>query len=469
MRLRKLLGSPPATPTARAAARPIGGDIGDEEEEGGGPGPLEDGGELPGGNQGELTIAIDDSGQHVVIGFNDFRGFVDGSDTLSISGFMWSDDGGKTFVDGGRLPITTGTVDLGGTLLPLVFGDPDVKDLGGCNFIYTSIVIAPFGTASAVQTMGFHRSTDCGHTWKGPFVIDPASNPNGFVDDFGNPFDAADKEQIDVDRATGRVIVSWTNFSLEVEISTSYSDNVLATGSDVEPARHRRGAAGRRRAGRDAAVRSVGIESGVHRVGDVDADWTGRYLLRALDRQRRQLRASDRPRSRVLLSGSSPRQRPHPLVPDAGRRSIARAKSRNRVRRVRAKQFSTTAETWSCKRSTNNGKTFGKPVFVTARPGADRSQWFPVHHHERSHRTRTALLLRPGHRRQRRPLAGQLHLLGRWRTDMGGTAAAVPASISCWLGQRHEPAESRGLQPGRRQPHGRFAGGIRRDAPGRIP
>ena len=168
------------------------------------------------------------AGQHVVIGFNDFRGFVDASDTLSISGFMWSDDGGKTFVDGGRLPITTGTVDLGGTLLPQVFGDPDVKYLGGCNFIYTSIVIAPFGTASAVQTMGFHRSTDCGHTWKGPFVIDPASNPNGFVDDFGNPFDAADKEQIDVDRATGRVIVSWTNFSLEVEISTSYSDNVLA-------------------------------------------------------------------------------------------------------------------------------------------------------------------------------------------------------------------------------------------------
>ena len=74
--LRKLLGSPPATPTARAAARPISGDIGDEEEEGGGPGPLEDGGELPGGDQGELTIAIDDSGQHVVIGFNDFRAFV---------------------------------------------------------------------------------------------------------------------------------------------------------------------------------------------------------------------------------------------------------------------------------------------------------------------------------------------------------------------------------------------------------
>ena len=78
-------------------------------------------------------------------------------------------------------------------------------------------------------THGLHRSTDCGHTWEGPFVfIDSASNPNGFVDDFGNPFDAADKEQIDVDRATGRVIVSWTNFSLELEISTSYSDNVLA-------------------------------------------------------------------------------------------------------------------------------------------------------------------------------------------------------------------------------------------------
>ena len=48
---------------------------GDEEEEGGGPGGLEDGGELPGGNQGELSIAIDDSGRHIVVGFNDAAWF----------------------------------------------------------------------------------------------------------------------------------------------------------------------------------------------------------------------------------------------------------------------------------------------------------------------------------------------------------------------------------------------------------
>src|SRR5262245_28838831 len=99
---------------------------------------------------------------------------------------MWSDDGGQTFTDGGQLPVTTGTVDLGGTILPQVFGDPDVKYLGACNFIYSSILVAPFGTASSVQTMGFHRSTDCGHTWEGPFEILPATNPNGFVDTAGN-------------------------------------------------------------------------------------------------------------------------------------------------------------------------------------------------------------------------------------------------------------------------------------------
>jgi hypothetical protein len=220
---RRALRQAAAAPLGAAAAGPR--DF--EDEEGGGPGALDDGGELPGGNQGELAIAIDDTGRHVVIGFNDFRGF--SGNPLSVSGFMYSDDGGKTFVDGGQLPITTGTVDFGGTLLPQVFGDPDVKYLGACNFIYTSILVAPFaGNTTAVQTMGFHRSTDCGHTWEGPFEIASASNPSGLFFPSGDPFDAADKEQIDVDRSTGRVIMSWTNFSFGAEISTTYSDNVLA-------------------------------------------------------------------------------------------------------------------------------------------------------------------------------------------------------------------------------------------------
>jgi hypothetical protein len=214
-----------APAAARAAVAP-GDDQGDEDDEQGGPGPLEDGGELPGGNQGELTIAIDDTGRHIVIGFNDFRGF--SSNPLSVSGFMYSDDGGRTFVDGGQLPVTTGTTNLGGTLLPQIFGDPDVKYLGGCNFIYSSLLVVPFGAGSAAQTVGIHRSTDCGHTWEGPFEVTPVTNPNDEVDVNGDPIDAADKELMDVNRLTGRVMLTWTNFSERLEISRTYSDNVLA-------------------------------------------------------------------------------------------------------------------------------------------------------------------------------------------------------------------------------------------------
>ncbi len=422
--LRKLLGSPPATPTARPAARPIGGEIGDEEEEGGGPGPLEDGGELPGGNQGELTIAIDDSGRHVVIGFNDFRGFVDASDTVSISGFMWSDDGGKTFVDGGRLPITTGTVDLGGTLLPQVFGDPDVKYLGGCNFIYTSIVIAPFGTASAVQTMGFHRSTDCGHTWEGPFVIDSASNPNGFVDDFGNPFDAADKEQIDVDRATGRVIVSWTNFSLEVEISTSYSDNVLAP----VPAWSPRVIVGARPDidGQAATPRFGPLGSNLaYTVWETSTPTglAGISFARSTDNGASFAPPIDLDPGFFFPDQVLGNDRIHWFPTLAVDRSDGR--NRGTVYVAYGQNNSHDGGDVVVQTSKNNGKTFGKPVFVTARPGADRSQWFP--YITTNDRTGRALLF---YYDQGIADSGDLSQVSFTYSDDGGRTWAAPRPLS---------------------------------------
>ena len=62
-----------------------------------------------------------------------------------------------------------------------MFGDPEVEYLGGCNVIYSSIVVKKFSEARAVQTMGVHRSTDCGQTWQGPFEVTAATNPNGQV------------------------------------------------------------------------------------------------------------------------------------------------------------------------------------------------------------------------------------------------------------------------------------------------
>ncbi len=178
--------------------------------------------------QAETSIAIDSTGQHVVVGFNDFRGF---RTTVSVSGFMYSDDGGVTFVDGGQLPVGP-TTSVGGQLFPQVFGDPDVKYLGGCNFVYASILLKPFGATQVVQTLSIHRSTDCGHSWTGPFEVPSASNPNGRVDVNGGPLDAADKELGDVDPDTNRYALCWSNFTPAavggVEIACSYSDNVVA-------------------------------------------------------------------------------------------------------------------------------------------------------------------------------------------------------------------------------------------------
>src|SRR6266550_3461260 len=145
----------------------------------------------PTGGQAETSIAIDSTGQHVVVGVNDTRGF--GLNPISVSGFQYSDDGGATFTDGGQLPVTTGTQSIGGTVYPQVFGDPEVKYLGGSTFIYFSIIANKFSATGTVQTMGFHRSTDFGHTWQGPFIVTPASNPHGLTSGV-NARDAADKE-----------------------------------------------------------------------------------------------------------------------------------------------------------------------------------------------------------------------------------------------------------------------------------
>src|SRR5205085_1704857 len=160
--------------------------------------------------QAETSIALDSTGQHVVVGFNDFRGFA--TSTTSISGFMYSDDGGATFVDGGQLPVGP-TTSLFGQLWPQVFGDPDIKYLGGCNFVYSSLLLRVFNATQIVQTLSIHRSSDCGHTWSGPFEVTPATNPHGLVDVNGAPRDDADKELGDVDPDTNRYGLCWTNFT----------------------------------------------------------------------------------------------------------------------------------------------------------------------------------------------------------------------------------------------------------------
>ncbi len=155
--------------------------------------------------QSETTIAA--AGDTVVVGFNDATGFSNPSG-LSVSGFSWSHDGGQTFTYGGQLP-TAGNQDV-------VRGDPDVKawrdpGTGNLTFVYSSI----YQTAGGSNSLCVHVSTDGGVTWSGPREITSATSSTAF----------ADKEFIDVDPETGRVMVSWTSFTSGAAMMTSYSDD----------------------------------------------------------------------------------------------------------------------------------------------------------------------------------------------------------------------------------------------------
>src|SRR5262249_47333585 len=341
-----------------------------------------------GGHQAETSIAIDDTGQHIVIGVNDFRGF--NLHPISVSGIMFSDAGGQTFVDAGQLP-PPGNDAIGTTKFPQVFGDPEVKYLGGCNFIYSSIVMAKFSATATVQTMGFHRSTDCGHTWEGPFIIPPASNPNGLLTTQGVPRDFADKEFMDVDRSTGRVILSWTNFTPVApgrEMSTTFSDNVLDAAPTWSPraiASHfpGDGQASIPRFGPrgtpedDAPNPAVGANDvflawsrspvAFHNtVGFVRSEDGGATWGTPIETTAASFFTSD-----LILGNDRSNNSP----------SLAVDKSdgdrRGSIYLTYAENNSLDGADIVFQRSTDRANTWSDPVVLSSRPGADRPQWFP--------------------------------------------------------------------------------------------
>ncbi len=330
--------------------------------------------------QSETTIAADSSGQHIVIGFNDFRGFATNPATvpLSISGFMYSDDGGRTFVDGGRLP-SPGTDFIGGQLFPQIFGDPDVKYIGGCTFVYSSLGLKKFGASGLVQGLVFHRSLDCGHTWQGPFDIAPSNNPNGGVDVNGDALDAADKELTDVDPETGRYMVCWSNFTPAavggVEISCTYSDTVLSATPTFAP---RRVIGATAVDGQAASVRFAGNGSPnafvawstfpsfytnnvkVARSTDNGVTWSAPINVTSAFITMDHVLGNDRVHNFPTVAVDT----------SSGAFS-------NRVYLVYANNNSLDGADIAMQRSTDGGITFSPPVFLNSRPGNDRAQWFP--------------------------------------------------------------------------------------------
>jgi hypothetical protein len=331
--------------------------------------------EGPAETQAETSIAVDSTGQHVVIAFNDFRGFL--TSTTSISGFMYSDDAGATFVDGGQLPVGP-TVAIGSDLFPQVLGDPDVKYLGGCNFVYSSLLLKGFSATQVVETLAIHRSTDCGHTWAGPFEVTPATNPNGLLDVNGAPEDFADKELGDVDPDTGRYGLCWSNFTPAapggVEISCTYSDNVLSGTPTFSP---RRVVAAALADGQGASLRFAGNGSpnayvvwsrfsgltnnvGLARSTDNGVTWSAPVNLTTNFITMDEVLGNDRVHNFPTVAvdrSSSPFQ--------------------GNVYVVYANNNSRDGADVAFQKSTNGGINFSAPILLNARPGNDRAQWFP--------------------------------------------------------------------------------------------
>lgn len=323
------------------------------------------------GGQAEVSIAVDRSGRHIIIGYNDTRGFFTGAtDPVQLSGYIVSHDGGKTFSPDGFLP-SDGQTDI--------FGDPDVKYMGDCNFVYSSIGVAPFTGPlgpTQVQTMVVHRTRDCGDSWEGPFVVDSASNPNGLFFSTGQPGDAADKEFIDVDPDTGRVIMSWSNFfplaAGGVEIRTTYSDDILtatpptwsesvivaATVLDGQSSIPRFAGHGssrvylswRRFSSTNFFVRATGFAYS----DDNGETWSEPANLAAFF-EMDQVLGNDRVNTSPSLA--------------VGRNGD--------VYLVYANNDSFDGADIVFQRSTDGGLTFSAPALVNAAPGLDRAQWFP--------------------------------------------------------------------------------------------
>lgn len=362
---------------------------------GGGPPPADDEFDGPAGGQAEVTIAVDPTGQHVVIGFNDTRGF--SLNPVSISGFAYSDDGGVTFTDGGQLPsVSKGNI--GATLFPQVFGDPDVKFVaegGGCQFIYSSIMVKGLGASPAftgtAQTISIHRSTDCGHSWTGPFEITAATNPTSVLVD-GNARDAADKEFIDVDPDTGRVLVSWTNFTdITVipggtEIRTAYSDNVMSATPPTWSAGvvlnsgaafSESGSMPRFAGNGSANAYVVWNQDGSSTVTPYSGfPYTNQRFSRSINNGAAwsapiTLGGPDSFPIDYILGNDRVHQLPGLAVDNSS------GPNQGNVYVVWANNASQDGADVVFQRSTNGGVSFSSPVSLNGRPGVDRAQWFP--------------------------------------------------------------------------------------------
>lgn len=341
--------------------------------------------EGPSGGQAELSIAVDNSGQYIVVGYNDSRGF--SRNPVSVSGYMYSSDYGKTYTDGGQLPVSghPGTIAasaIGTTNLPQILGDPEVKYLGACTFVYASIVIKTLPSGGVAQTMGVHRSLDCGATWQGPYEVQAATNPNGLLTATGTARDAADKEFMDVDPDTGRLIMTWSNFTPAairgVQIMSAISDD----GGRTWPVSNARVVAATIADGQSSIPRFARASNDVYvawRRFPIPTSLFGNGNAIAFARSRDNGLTWEAPidlseeflTQDLILGNDRSTTSPSLAVDTSG------GPHDGNIYVVYPNNNSNDGSDIVFQRSTDGGQTFSAPILINARPGRDRAQWFP--------------------------------------------------------------------------------------------
>ena len=146
-------------------------------------------GDAIGETQAEVAVAV--SGDNVVVGWNDSRGFVAGN---TVTSYGYSTDGGATFTDGGNVPLAGSGHQS--------FGDPglDTDDAG--NWYLCQI----YTIGSTQQNIAVHHGTFNGLgqlVWGTPVQASVGPVATSFLD----------KCLLAVDRVTKNVYVAYTRFS----------------------------------------------------------------------------------------------------------------------------------------------------------------------------------------------------------------------------------------------------------------
>jgi hypothetical protein len=164
--------------------------------------------------QSETTIAV--AGRHVAVGFNDSQqALLALTDGLDLTGFGYSDDGGRTFRDGGTLPNPPAFVNL---------GDPWMAADRSGRMYYATLT---YGGNAGNLEVAVSRSGDGGRTWAIPVLASPNDD---------SLFYLGDKEALTTGRdpaiaSRDDVYVAWDDFVAD-ESGTAFNGLPVARSTD---------------------------------------------------------------------------------------------------------------------------------------------------------------------------------------------------------------------------------------------